>query len=80
VIISNNRNLLVIDLLPFGSHVTKGIHEIRSVAVGDILPSMPLFLDLHAYVTVPLEMTAEAAYRGVPKVWRDVLETEPPTV
>ncbi len=44
------------------------------VAVGDSLPTMPLFLDLSAYVSVPLEPTYEAAYRGVPEIWRDVLE------
>ena len=38
----------------------------------DGLPAMPLFLDLDAYVTVPLEPTYEAAYRGVPEIWRDV--------
>ncbi len=49
------------------------------VAVGDPLPSMPLFLDLHAYVTVPLDATYEAAYRGVAEIWRDVLEGRPPS-
>jgi hypothetical protein len=44
------------------------------VAVGDALPAMPLFLDLRAYVSVPLEPTYLAAYRGVPEFWRDVLE------
>jgi hypothetical protein len=48
------------------------------VAVGDALPPMPLFLDQDPYVTVPLEPTYEAAYRGVPEVWRDVLEGHPP--
>ena len=37
---------------------------------------MPLFLDLHAYVNVPLAVTYDAAYRGVPEVWREVLEGE----
>jgi hypothetical protein len=48
------------------------------VAVGDVLPAMPLFLDLNAYVTVPLETTYAAAYRGVPEIWRDVLEGRVP--
>lgn len=47
-------------------------------ALGDSLPAMPLFLDLHAYVNVPLAATYEAAYRGVPAVWREVLEGPPP--
>jgi hypothetical protein len=43
-------------------------------ALGDALPAMPLFLDVHAYVNLPLAATYEAAYRGVPAIWRDVLE------
>lgn len=35
---------------------------------------MPLFLDPDFYVPVPLEMTYQQAYRGVPSVWRDVLD------
>jgi len=35
---------------------------------------MPLFLDVHAYVNAPLEATYQAAYRGVPAIWREVLE------
>jgi len=48
-------------------------------AVGDLLAAMPLFLDLHAYVNVPLATTYEAAYRGVPAIWRELLEGPPPT-
>ena len=48
------------------------------VAVGDALPAMPLFLDPDTYVTVPLEPTCEAAYRGVPEIWREVLEGPAP--
>jgi hypothetical protein len=44
------------------------------VAVGAALPAMPLFLDLHAYLTVPLAATYDQAYRGVPAIWREVLE------
>lgn len=47
---------------------------IEPVAVGDRLPDMPLFLDPEHYVLAPLEATYQAAYRGVPKRWRDVLE------
>ena len=43
-------------------------------AVGGALPDMPLFLSTERYVPVPLEMTYQAAYRGVPAFWRDVLE------
>lgn len=48
------------------------------VSLGDSLPAMPSFLDLHAYVNVPLATTYEAAYRGVPAVWRAALEGPPP--
>jgi hypothetical protein len=38
------------------------------------LPDMPLFLRSDRYVPVPLEGTYQAAYRGVPAFWRNVLE------
>jgi hypothetical protein len=44
------------------------------VAVGDILPDVPLFLAHGWYVNVPLEATYQAAYRGVPQRWKAVLE------
>lgn len=50
---------------------------VEPVAVGDPLPDMPLFLTRHSYVAVPLEATYQAAYRGVPRRWRRVLEGTP---
>ena len=47
---------------------------VEPVAVGDVLPDMPLFLSRDRYVSVPLEKTYDAAYAGVPKRWRAVLE------
>jgi hypothetical protein len=47
---------------------------VEPVAVGDVLPDMALFLDPESYVLVPLEATYVAAYRGVPRRWRTVLE------
>jgi hypothetical protein len=38
------------------------------------LPDMPLFLRPDRYILVPLEATYQAAYRGVPARWRNVLE------
>lgn len=35
---------------------------------------MPLFLCPDRSVNVPLEATYQAAYRGVPAFWREVLE------
>lgn len=47
---------------------------IQPVAVGEALPDMPLFFDRGRYVNVPLERTYQQAYRGVPEIWRDVIE------
>jgi len=43
-------------------------------AVGRELMEMPLFLEPEMYVNVPLEETYRAAYRGVPRKWREVLD------
>lgn len=50
---------------------------VEPTAVGSVLPDMPLFLEPGWYIDVPLERTYMAAYRGVPKVWRDVIEADP---
>ncbi len=47
---------------------------VEPVAVGDVLPDMPLFLDPEQYVNVPLEATYRAAYEGVPEYYRQILE------
>ncbi len=47
---------------------------LEPVAVGDPVPDMPLFLTPERYVSLPLSSTYAAAYRGVPAVWRDVIE------
>jgi hypothetical protein len=39
---------------------------------------MALFLRPDRYVQVPLEPTYQAAFRGMPAFWRDVLEGRPP--
>jgi hypothetical protein len=44
------------------------------VAVGAVLPAMPLFLSSERYIDVPLDATYQEAYRGMPEFWRDVLE------
>lgn len=43
-------------------------------AVGDSLVEMPLFLNGQQHVPVPLEATYRAAWEGVPRRWRAVLE------
>jgi hypothetical protein len=43
-------------------------------AVGAVLPEMPLFIAADRYVNVPLESTYQAAYRGVPAFYREILD------
>ena len=47
---------------------------IEPTAVGRVLIDMPLFLTPERYINVPLEATYLAAYRGVPRKWKAVLE------
>lgn len=44
------------------------------VAVGQILPDMPLFVQPGVYVNVPLEQTYMKAWSGVPQRWKEVIE------
>ncbi len=48
---------------------------VEPVAVGDTLIEMPLFLAPDRYISVPLEATYQAAYRGVPRHLREILES-----
>jgi hypothetical protein len=50
---------------------------IEPVAVGDVLPDMPLFLDPESYVLVPLESAYLRAWQHVPQRWRRVIEGQP---
>jgi hypothetical protein len=47
---------------------------VEPVAVGDRLLDMALFLDPEQYINVPLEATYQAAYAGVPRFYRNLLE------
>jgi hypothetical protein len=47
---------------------------VEPVAIGDVLPAMPLLLRHDAGVQVPLEETYSAAWEDVPRRWREVLE------
>jgi len=47
---------------------------VEPFAVGHVLIDMPLFLAPGWYVSVPLEMTYQAAWRGVPRRFRAALE------
>jgi hypothetical protein len=46
---------------------------VEPIAVGDVLPSMPLFLDPETYVKVPLEPTYREAWSGESARWQAVL-------
>jgi hypothetical protein len=50
---------------------------IEPVAVGDVLPDMPVFLNPDLYVPTPLEATYRTAFEGVTERWREVLESPP---
>ena len=47
---------------------------VQPMAVGDPLVDMPLFLDRDHYINIPLAPTYEAAWEGVPRRWRGVVE------
>jgi len=47
---------------------------VRSLAVGDPLPRMPLFLEPDGCVQVPLDTTYQTAFAAMPRRWRRVLE------
>jgi hypothetical protein len=47
---------------------------LEHVAVGSVLPGMPLFLHPERYASVPLEPTYQAALQGMPAFWRAILE------
>jgi hypothetical protein len=50
---------------------------IETVAVGDTLPDMPLYLEPHRWIPIPLEATYQTAFAVMPKRWRD--ELQPPS-
>lgn len=47
---------------------------LEPIALGGTMPDMPLFLRPDRNVNVPLEATYGTAFRGMPMVWRNVLE------
>jgi len=47
---------------------------VEPIAVGQTLRSMPLYLTSEGYIEVPLEATYQAAYEGVPRFYRDILQ------
>ena len=47
---------------------------VETVAVGDALPQLPLFLTPELYIPVPLDTTYREAWGRMPRPWREVLE------
>jgi len=47
------------------------------VAVGDVLPEMPLFLEPERYVPIPLEATYQTAWNAFPNAMKRLLESPP---
>lgn len=47
---------------------------VQPVAVGDIMPDMPLFLRPGAHIPIPLESTYGRAFDAIPRRWRSVIE------
>ena len=50
---------------------------VETIAVGEVVPDMPLFLEPGAHILVPLEATYQAAWDTVPARWQRVIV--PPT-
>jgi hypothetical protein len=67
--------------LPVGKPLAVAAYEsslsvrayVRHLAVGDVLPEMPLFLDSDLCVMAPLEETYQLAFAAQPARWRQVL-------
>jgi hypothetical protein len=53
---------------------TPRVAYVESVAVGDALPEMPLFLKPGFYVPAPLEATYQAAWQVFPRALKGLLE------
>ncbi|SRR5579883_296705 len=52
---------------------------IEPVAVGEVLPDIPLFLKPGLYVPAPLETTYQTTWKGFPAVLKNLLEEPAPT-
>jgi len=46
---------------------------VEPLAVGEVLPDMPLFLDAESYVSVPLEDSYLQTWAGLPAPWKEEL-------
>jgi hypothetical protein len=53
---------------------TEIVGHVEPVAVGDVMPDMPLFLPPEGHVPVPLQPTYDAAWEACPRPIRDAVE------
>lgn len=63
--------------LTVAAYATGEMHRayVEPVAVGDILPSLPIFLNRGSYVPAPLESTYELTWSKCPRVVRELVES-----
>ena len=47
---------------------------VEPIGVGEVLPSMPAYLDADSYVPVPLEATYQTTWARCPEVFREAVE------
>ena len=47
---------------------------VQPVAVGDLMPDMPLFLRPGAHIPLPIQSMYDRAFAAIPKRWRKVIE------
>jgi hypothetical protein len=47
---------------------------VEPLAVGQVLPEMPLFLEVGMHIQVPLEAIYQAAWAGTPAIYQKILE------
>jgi len=70
--------------LPAGQPLTLAAYEsgsttkayVEPVAIGEVMPDMPLFLEPNGFVPVPLEETYDKAFEAVPRRWQGSLESK----
>lgn len=62
--------------LTLASYVARDPVEayVTHLAVGDVVPDLSLFLTRTHYINLPLGDTYAVTFRGIPAVWRQVLE------
>ena len=53
----------------------ESVAYVEPVAVGDVLPDMPLFLETDLYVATPLEATYQAMWNVLPAAVKELLDT-----